>query len=169
MAERRLAAILNTLTADMVGYSRLSLLVQNVHSSPSQQNTKADAGAKLVRSMQVVEQSTEEIMRKAISGAIIVLPLLTAAQGAWAFDCSNRFALAETAIADATAAMEKMNGAIAKGLVHTLIDDAKMKLHSAKHNHEKPAAGKYDHGRAIAKANAAEGYARAALLLASKY
>jgi hypothetical protein len=32
----------------------------------------------------------------------------------------------------------------------------------------KPVAGKYDHGRAIAKAAAAAGYARAATVLAGK-
>ena len=38
-----------------------------------------------------------------------------------------------------------------KGLVHTLIDDAKAQLTSGKHNHEKTAAGVYDHARAVAK------------------
>ena len=51
-------------------------------------------------------------------------------------------------------------------LINTLIDDAKMLLHSGKHNHEKPAAG--DHARAIAKARAAIGYAEAAEILARK-
>jgi hypothetical protein len=46
--------------------------------------------------------------------------------------------------------------------------DAKMLLHSAEHNHQKPAAGDYDHARAIAKARAAIGYAQAAEILASK-
>ena len=107
-------------------------------------------------------------MRKAVAGAAVLLPLLVMAQGAWAFDCPNRFAAAEAAIADATTAMNKLSDATAKGLVHTFIDDAKMMLHSAKHNHAKPAAGKYDHTRAMAKANAAEGYARAATVLAGK-
>ena len=107
-------------------------------------------------------------MRNAIVAVILALPMMTAAQGAWAFDCGNRFAAAEAAIAEATMAMDKMTDATAKGLVHTFIDDAKMFLHSAKHNHAKPAAGKYDHGRAMAKANAAEGYARAATVLAAK-
>lgn len=76
------------------------------------------------------------------------LPLLTMSHGAWAFDCGNQFAAAE-----ATTAMDKMSDATAKGLVHTFIDDAKMLLHSGKHNYEKPAAGKEDHARDIAKAN----------------
>ncbi len=49
-------------------------------------------------------------------------------------------------------------------LVHALLDDAKMLLAGAKHNHEKP-QGAYDHGRAIAKAGAARGSALAADLL----
>ena len=46
-------------------------------------------------------------------------------------------------------------------LVHALIDDAKTRLTSAKHNHENP-QGIYDHARAIAKSDAAKGYAVAA-------
>ena len=53
-------------------------------------------------------------------------------------------------------------------LVHALLDDAKMLLAGAKHNHEKP-QGDYDHGRAIAKANAARGSAVAADILHFKY
>ncbi len=107
-------------------------------------------------------------MRKALLGAATIVTLLAAPQAASAFDCGNRFAAAEAAIAEAHAAMSKMEDATAKGLVHTFIDDAKMMLESGKHNHAKPAAGKYDHTRAMAKANAAEGYARAALVLAGK-
>ena len=106
-------------------------------------------------------------MKKLFAGGIFFLALLALSPGAWAFDCGNRFAAAEAAIADATAAMNAMSGGGAKGLVHTLIDDAKMMLHSAKHNHEHPAAGKYDHARAIAKASAATGYAEAATILAN--
>ena len=53
-------------------------------------------------------------------------------------------------------------------LVHVLLDDAKMRLNSAIHNHEK-SQGVYDHARAIAKANAALGYARAADILHFNY
>ncbi len=49
-------------------------------------------------------------------------------------------------------------------LVHALLDDAKTRLTSAKHNHAKP-QGAYDHARAIAKADAALGYATAADML----
>ena len=102
-------------------------------------------------------------MRKALLGAATIVTLLAAPQAASAFDCGNRFAAAEAAIAEAHAAMGQMEDAAAKGLVHTFIDDAKMMLQSGKHNHAKPAAGKYDHARAMAKANAAEGYAVASV------
>jgi hypothetical protein len=47
-------------------------------------------------------------------------------------------------------------------LIHALLDDAKMLLAGAKHNHEK-LKGAYDHARAIAiaKGDAARGYAAA--------
>ncbi len=106
-------------------------------------------------------------MKKLFAGGFVFLALLVLSPGAWAFDCGNRIAAAEAAIADATASMDAMSNGEAKGLVHTLIDDAKMMLESAKHNHEHPAAGKYDHARAIAKASAAAGYAEAATILAS--
>ncbi len=48
--------------------------------------------------------------------------------------------------------------------VHMLLDDAKMLLAGAKHNHEKP-QGRLDHARAIAKADSALGYATAADIL----
>ena len=48
-----------------------------------------------------------------------------------------------------------------------LLDDAKMLLHGAKHNHEKP-QNKLDHARAMAKAGSAKAYADAAAVLATK-
>jgi len=48
-----------------------------------------------------------------------------------------------------------------------LLDDAKMRLAAARHNHGKP-QGRFDHARSIAKAVAAQGYARAADILHSK-
>lgn len=88
------------------------------------------------------------------------------AQPALAFKCPTLFEQAEQEIEKATAAMEGMEGDGA--LVHTLIDDAKMYLESARHNHEQPAAGGYDHARAIAKAKAAIGYAESAQTLAAQ-
>ena len=100
-----------------------------------------------------------------IAGAVFAATLSLSAT-AWAFDCNNSFSAAQAAIDSATAAMEKMPDGDKKGLVHTLIDDAKSQLMSGKHNHEKPAAGGYDHARAVAKARAAQGYAEAAQILA---
>ena len=96
-----------------------------------------------------------------ILGGMVILGLLSLWPGAYAFNCPADFAQAEAEISKATSAMDAMSNGENKGLVHTLIDDAKMLLHSAKHNHEKPAAGGYDHARAI-------GYAQAAEILAAK-
>lgn len=106
---------------------------------------------------------TMKRMMQAIALAGLVAGFAPAAQ---AFECPGHFAKAEQAIEKATAAMERMQGDHA--LVHTLIDDAKMYLESARHNHEKPAAGGYDHARAIAKARAAIGYAESAQILAER-
>ena len=85
--------------------------------------------------------------------------------GAQAFECPKHFAEAQAVIDKVT---EDMKGDMSKkmpkedmALVHSLLDDAKSRLASAKHNHEKP-QGAYDHARAIAKADAALGYANAA-------
>ena len=107
-------------------------------------------------------------MKSVIIGASGLVLALGVSTSALAFDCPNRFAAAEAAIAKATAAMNAVSDKTAKGLVHTFIDDAKMLLSSGKHNHEKPAASKYDHARAIGKANRANGLAEAAEVLASK-
>ncbi len=84
---------------------------------------------------------------------------------AQAFECPKHFAEAQ-AVIDKVA--EDMKGDMSKqmakedmALVHALLDDAKSRLTSAKHNHEKP-QGIYDHARALAKADAARGYAVAA-------
>ncbi len=84
---------------------------------------------------------------------------------AQAFECPKHFAEAQAAIDKVT---EDMKGDMSKkmpkeemALVHALLDDAKSRLASAMHNHEKP-QGLYDHARAIAKADAARGYAVAA-------
>lgn len=84
-----------------------------------------------------------------------------------AFECPKHFREAQAAIEKATAAVKKLSGQ-AKAEVHMVLDDAKMLLNGAQHNHEKP-QGKMDHARAIAKADSARGYAEAALILAGKY
>ena len=97
----------------------------------------------------------------AVPTALLVLAPL----GAQAFECPKHFAEAQAAIdkvvADMGGDMSKQMPKEDMALVHALIDDAKMLLASGKHNHEKP-QGAYDHARAIAKADAARGYAVAA-------
>lgn len=86
-----------------------------------------------------------------------------------AFECPKHFVEAQAVI---DKVMKDMKGEMSKkmsaagmaadmALVHALLDDAKMTLAGAKHNHAKP-RGKYDHARAIAKADTARGYATAA-------
>ena len=106
-------------------------------------------------------------MKKLLSALAGIAMLAGASSAANAFGCPVSFGEAEAAIAKAKAAMEAMPDGANKGLVHTLIDDAKALLASGKHNHEKPAAGGYDHARAIAKARSAVAYAEAAAILAS--
>ena len=107
-------------------------------------------------------------MKKLLSALAGLAMLAGASSAANAFNCPVEFAEAEAAIATAKTAMGAMPDGETKGLVHTLIDDAKSLLASGKHNHEKPAACGYDHARSIAKARAAIGYAEAAVILASK-
>ncbi len=87
---------------------------------------------------------------------------------AQAFECPKHFADAQALIdkvkGDMGGDMSKQMPKEQMALVHGLLDDAKSRLASAKHNHEKP-QGAYDHARAIAKADAALGYARAADIL----
>lgn len=107
-------------------------------------------------------------MRK-ILASLMVFPLvvLLAVPIASAFECPKHIEKAQDAIDQAAAAMAKLPKD-KQGEVHTLVDDAKMFLGSAKHNHEKPAAGALDHARAIAKAEAAASFATAAQILASR-
>ncbi len=97
--------------------------------------------------------------------AVFVFQLPSNAQ---AFACPKHFAATQALIDKVTG---DMGGAMSKqmpkeqmALVHSLLDDAKMRLAGAKHNHAKP-QGMYDHARAIAKSDAALGYARAADML----
>lgn len=99
--------------------------------------------------------------------AVVPILLVFSASAAFPWGCPVVLKQAEDALDTAAAAMAKLPPD-KQGLVHTLIDDAKMLLESAKHNHEKPAAGLYDHARAIGKANAALGYATAAEGLAKQ-
>lgn len=98
----------------------------------------------------------------------VVFGLAQIPVAAAAFECPKH-------IADAQAMIEKVAGDMGSdmskqmvkedmALVHALLDDAKMLLAGAEHNHEKP-QGTYDHARSIAKADAALGAARAADIL----
>ena len=101
-------------------------------------------------------------MKKLILAAPVIALTLGFASPSWGFSCPGHFAEAQAAIDSAAAAASGVSDAGKKGLVHTLIDDAKQLLAAAKHHHEKPAAGAYDHARSLAKADAARGYAEAA-------
>ncbi len=99
--------------------------------------------------------------------ALIQLP-----HAASAFECPRHFVKAQAAIDKVIGDMKgEMSKSMASSgmkpqmaLIHALLDDAKMRLVSARHNHEKP-QGAYDHARAIAKADAALGFASAADIL----
>ncbi len=105
------------------------------------------------------------VKRLLVASAATLVFLLPWGGSAQAFECPRHFAEAQAAIDKVT---EDMKGDMSKkmakedmALVHALLDDAKSRFASAKHNHEKP-QGLYDHGRAIAQAEAARGYAVAA-------
>ena len=104
----------------------------------------------------------------ATAAGALMLQLPTAAQ---AFDCPNRFDAAQAVIDKVKGDMASMKDQMPKekhALVHALFDDAKHFLAAARHHHEKP-QGAYDHGRSVAKAGAALGYAEAADMLHQKY
>ncbi len=101
--------------------------------------------------------------------AISLFSMIQVPQVATAFECPKRFTTAQAAIDKVVVDMKgEMSKKMAMSdlksemaLIHSLLDDAKMILAGAKHNHEKP-QGAYDHARAIAKAETARGYAEAA-------
>ena len=99
---------------------------------------------------------------------IVAFIALIVVSSANAFECPKHFKAAQAAIdkviGDMKGDMSKKMPKDQMALVHALLDDAKMLLAGAKHNHEKP-QGAYDHGRSIAKAEAARGSALAADLL----
>ncbi len=89
-------------------------------------------------------------------------------KSAQAFGCPKAIGAAQDVIdkvkGDMKGDMSKRMAKADMAQVHMLLDDAKMLLAGAKHNHEKP-QGRLDHARAIAKADSALGYARAADIL----
>ncbi len=86
--------------------------------------------------------------------AVLALGLLPSTANA--YGCPKAIAEAQVAIDKVIKDMKTMKMSKGElGLVHALLDDAKMFLAGAKHNHTKP-QGAYDHARAIAKARAAK-------------
>ncbi len=104
-------------------------------------------------------------MKRLLMASTATLMILLPWGAAQAFECPKHFAEAQAVIDKVTGDMKgDMSKKMRKedmALVHALLDDAKSRLASAKHNHEKP-QGPFDHARAIAKADAARGYAVAA-------
>ena len=95
--------------------------------------------------------------------------------GAQAFECPKHIAVAEAAVNKVTEemnnikpVMEAMMDKKEMFVVHTLLANARILVTVARRNHEKP-AGPFDHARAIAKADAARGYARATEILHRHY
>ena len=106
-------------------------------------------------------------MNRKIYTTVLTVLSLSSPVTVFAFECPKHFTEAQAVIDKVTEDMQAMGGSMDKSkmaLVHALVDDAKMLLGSAEHNHEKP-QGAYDHARAIAKADSARGYAFAADLL----
>ncbi len=89
-------------------------------------------------------------------------------KSAQAYGCPKAMAAAQAAIdkvkGDMKGDMSKRMAKADMAKVHMLLDDAKMLLAGAEHNHQKP-QGRLDHARAIAKADSALGYAKAADVL----
>ncbi len=95
--------------------------------------------------------------------------------GAQAFECPKHIAAAEAVVIKVTEEMKKikpvMDAMMDKtemSVVHTLLANARILVTVARRSHEKP-AGPYDHARAIAKADAARGYAEATGILHRHY
>ncbi len=103
-----------------------------------------------------------------LSAMSLALALLFMPQGAQAFECPKHFTAAQATIdkvvGDMKGDMSKRMPKADMAQVHMLLDDAKMLLAGARHNHEKP-QGRLDHARAIAKADSALGFAKAADML----
>lgn len=93
---------------------------------------------------------------------LMLLPINAAA-----FECAEHIQAAKDLINKVKEDMKGMANNMPKEHMvkaHMLLDDAKMFLHGAEHNHNKP-QGPVDHARSIAKADAAKGYALAADIL----
>ncbi|HFD16130.1 MAG TPA: hypothetical protein ENJ38_07495 [Rhodospirillales bacterium] len=105
--------------------------------------------------------------RIVLAGAVATAVSAWLPDAALAFECPAHFESAKQEIARVSEGLKAAGDKVAaadRALVHALLDDAKMLLAGAEHNHAKP-QGKYDHARAIAKADSATAYARAAGML----
>ncbi len=107
------------------------------------------------------------MMRRVLTVSVM-LAGLGLATPAFAFECPKHLSAAEARIGEVMKAVEASSAPKeAKALVHALLDDARMLLEGARHNHEKP-QGKYDHARALAKADSALAHAEAAAALLAR-
>ena len=107
-------------------------------------------------------------VKRLLMASTATMMFLLPCGAAQAFECPKHFTAAQAAIdkvaGDMGGDMSKQMPKEQMALVHALLDEAKMILAGAKHNHEKP-QGMYDHARAIAKADTALGYATASDIL----
>ncbi len=105
-------------------------------------------------------------------GCVLVIQTASKAE---AMECPQHIEAAEAAIKTASETMKALGPRMADlmdekemGLVHTLLANAKIMLITAKRHHEHP-QGPYDHARAIAKADAARGYALSVDIFHQRY
>jgi len=92
------------------------------------------------------------------AAAVLQMPLSVEA-----FERPTHFKEAQAAIDEATKALKSLKkGSPLFRIVHAAIDDAKMCLFGAKHNHAKP-QGDFDYARAIAKAVFSKAFAQQCL------
>ena len=110
------------------------------------------------------------ILAASIAALVVYIPY-----SAQAFECPKHIAAAEVAVNKVTEEMKKIKRVMEAMMdkkemfvVHTLLANARILVTVARRNHEKP-AGPFDHARAIAKADAARGYARATEILHRHY
>ena len=105
---------------------------------------------------------------KWLSAAFAAAFILSMPWSAQAFECPKHIEAAEDAVDAANDSMIGLKSDLHMKRGHMLLDDAKMLLGSAEHNHKKPQS-EYDHARAIAKSDAAKGYAEAARIYFKKF
>lgn len=84
------------------------------------------------------------------------------------FECANHIEAAQDAIDAANDSMIGLKSDLHMTRGHILLDEAKMYLAGSEHNCKKPQHG-FDRARAASKADAAKGYAEAALIYFKKF